>query len=524
MHHSASYNRQLDSSIGKRGIIPLRASSLILGGFLIAFTVWGLVPGSATHVVAQSSSASWSDPQNLSDPNVDAWAATMATDVAGNVHVIWSQTMTDERLAGEGDTLFYTRWDGTAWTPLVDVLVSPSGVAQNPEMAISESGMLHVVWSSGGEESRLLYSRAPACCADDPAHWSKPTSLDLRTLATAAILSDDTGRLHVAYSLNDTSSINYQYSDDEGDTWSRPIELPNGARRFDEYAIWPRLAANTDGTIHLVWTNLPYPGYAVLYARSEDGGPTWSQPEIIDSSDRADYATNYGPIYIDVEAHGENEVHLIWDGAPTVERNHIWSNDGGKTWSAIDKVFPEITGVGRSGWNDMAFDSAGILHAISFISPAHPVHATWDNAMWSATEPVSTTGPGASGAELVNLAISRGNTLHVVWSKKDVRPYTNWYARKEVPAPELGAQNLPNLTTLQPESTKTAPSQGTPSPSPSPTLTPPQIDEMEDYPWYTPLIENSMFPLLAGVLPTLLLVATVVLIVVRRRHKFGNGY
>jgi len=65
----------------------------------------------ATTVIAQSET-DWSEPRLLSDPLVDAWVPTIVTDVAGNVHVMWSQSMSDTPITGEGDTLYYTRWDG----------------------------------------------------------------------------------------------------------------------------------------------------------------------------------------------------------------------------------------------------------------------------------------------------------------------------------------------------------------------------------------------------------------------------
>jgi hypothetical protein len=174
-----------------------------------------------------------------------------------------------------------------------------------------------------------------------------------------------------------------------------------------------------------------------MYARSDDGGDTWSEPVEIDNAARPDYILGYGPTLIDVETHGEDEVHLIWDGAPTVERNHVWSADGGNTWSERTLLFPEITNVGRAGWNDMVFDSAGILHAVAL---GQPWHASWSKGAWSKSDAI---GQGFS-AESMRLAQGLGNQLHVVWVNwVNEQDHTVWYARGLTSAPSLPAATLP---------------------------------------------------------------------------------
>ena len=136
------------------------------GGIMYSLLILLVCLGISRPSLAQSSIV-WSAPVRLSDPKVQAWAPAIATDPAGNVYMVWSQTLTEDQSGGEGDTLFYSRWDGQAWSPPVDVLVSPQGSAEFPDMAITPDGMLHVVWGTSGENSKMMYSRAPACCADN---------------------------------------------------------------------------------------------------------------------------------------------------------------------------------------------------------------------------------------------------------------------------------------------------------------------------------------------------------------------
>ncbi len=113
--------------------------------------------------LAAQSGVIWSEPKLLSDREVDSWPPTMVADAAGNVHVVWSQTMSrDSRLVGEGDSLFYRRWDGKEWSRPVNILVSPEGGAEWPQLAITPDNMLHLIWGTGSRDSRLYYSQC-AC-------------------------------------------------------------------------------------------------------------------------------------------------------------------------------------------------------------------------------------------------------------------------------------------------------------------------------------------------------------------------
>lgn len=497
----------------------VKVTKLIFVGLVIILVTWLWRCLNVATVIAQSVPL-WSDPILLSNPEVDAWAPTIAVDTAGNVHIIWSQTMTLDPPPGEGDTLFYTRWNGTKWTQPVDVLISPGGeAAEWPDVAITPDSMLHVVWGTGGQGSKLFYARAPGCCADRPANWSEPVRLYMPILYSPVIVADEFGRLHVAGSSQETGDIIYLRSEDGGNTWSNPVNLFTGTRQPDEYAIWPRLAVDGQGRVHLVWTTLPYPGRAVVYARSDDGGLTWNQPQVIDTANQGGYiSSSYGPIYIDVEARNQDELHLIWDGAPTIERNHIWSLDGGLTWSEPNLLFPEVTLVGRSGWNDMAFTSDNILHAVSMVSVGSPLHATWDGTHWSDTDHVSTTGPATSGTELLDLAISRGNTLHTVWLKKDHQPFTVWYAQGQTSAPELAIQALP-MPTLIPEPTATPKTISPTTSAPRLPSTPSPQQPIENKSAGSTLFTNPLVALLASVLPALLLVGITSLAVNWRKNR-----
>lgn len=430
---------------------------------LLASAAQAGVPAAA----AQSVSVAWGQPVRLTNPEIQSWSPTITSDLAGNVHVLWGQTMMTGAPAGMGDTLYYARWDGEKWTTPSDVLVSPNNLgAEMPDIAVTPDGILHAVWGTGGLNSRLMYSRAPACCAEDPHNWTKPVSLGSSVNLSSAIVSDSKGVLHVVYASLATNNIVYQQSTDSGKTWSKPVEINGAGRRGDEYPAYPRISVDLRGRIHLVWTVMPYPGRAVVYTRSDDSGQTWKDAVQIDVYDRFRYAEGYGPYLIDVEAVGSDTVHLTWDGAPTVERHHTWSSDGGNTWADPDTFIPELTEGGRALWNDMAVDSAGVLHAVSI---KQPWAAQWIGGGWSQSVAIGSR----AFAEDMRMTISRGNQLHVVWLEViPGNPSVVYYVNGVSSAPEVPPKPLPTVSAEVLGLTQSSRSTGTAAPAaaPAPTL------------------------------------------------------
>ncbi|TLN19025.1 hypothetical protein FDZ74_06365, partial [bacterium] len=91
--------------------------------FMVVLLLLLSVAGQAA-AQTQSVSVAWGQPVRLTDPKIQSWSPTIIADAAGNVHLMWSQTMMTGSPAGMGDTLYYTRWDGEKWTTPSDVRVS----------------------------------------------------------------------------------------------------------------------------------------------------------------------------------------------------------------------------------------------------------------------------------------------------------------------------------------------------------------------------------------------------------------
>lgn len=87
-----------------------------------------------------------------------------------------------------------------------------------------------------------------------------------------------------------TAAVRVMRSPDKGTTWSAPITVsssqplgtrdPATSRGVRDGSIVPQMAVGADGILHVVWQDGRFSGTrdAIAYARSTDGGLTWSPP------------------------------------------------------------------------------------------------------------------------------------------------------------------------------------------------------------------------------------------------------
>lgn len=339
--------------------------------------------------MAQSSDPQWEDFVNLSGTPTASTYPAIAGDASGRVHVLWSEdaggetenilydrdgnALIDSRgnpinfLNHDGNTLFYTRWDGETWLPPMDIQINPGGNILYPRIKIGPNGMLHAVWmGSTGERTALYYSRVFSDRSTEVRQWTRPIVLaeDLLTAYYPVdIAIDSRGLIFLLYArFRVDPGVYLIRSEDGGLSWSDPVQI---FRTYDESgrnegASTLRLAAGDQDRLHATWTRYDAGGNGkgIYYSGSEDAGLTWSAPYEVARWQPGWYETDW------LVAGGVgDEIHLVWEGssdiAATYERV---SQDGGKTWSRPRLIFPKL--VGENGFASLVSDSAGVLHLL----------------------------------------------------------------------------------------------------------------------------------------------------------------
>ncbi len=453
----------------------------------------------------------WSQPVAVATAEAQILQPHLVVGADSRLHAFWSQSenpVATGRIVNPlnipGNEIFYSRFDAGAWSAPRPVLRSPSGSqADFPAIASDRQGSLFVTWA-GNQPNGIYFSRSLADRAASVTEWITPQLLPApRESATwPSIVSDGESTIYVAYTipLNEERGIYLTQSENNGDSWSDEIVVFDGIEAGWDLIGPARLTRTLDGTLHLLWTRwtqLPeMQAVALAYARSEDGGETWSEPEIVTEE------PILGSAILGVQ---ERYVHRIWtgliDGRPVIW--HQFSEDGGITWSSAGRVVdPGLI----AGPTVMIPDHADnpIIIQLAESNAGQLVLQEWvwtvdrwvagerrtlqDTAM-SADSIAAIADPNGRIAVMYGSLITSGNTVtdEIVYTGRD------W----QVDESQATRTPLPTLTPT-PEVTPTETPIPQASPTPTPTLAPVQQ--------VSPL-SGSSGGIIVGVVVALLLVA-----------------
>lgn len=354
----------------------------------------------------RADSGTWSEPELLSGTlTTPSQFPKIASSSEGRLHVIW----TENSYASDGtpDAIYYSRFDGTNWTPPVDVLVSPL----IPQIAIGElvvlpDDHLALLWMGG---QQLFFSVAPAAFAHNPSTWQTTPLLPGLSTRYAFMLLHPPTTLYIVAIDAPNFGLKFIKSDDLGDSWTEAREIWSPIT--DGYAAEdPRLCQNSSGMIlHLVWhenaRELGWKTDKTWHMRSLDAGATWTDQfslPLQGSSPNCAYD-------------GDGRLHLLWNNAVGSKdgRYHLWSLDDGATWSAPTPIFPGLSG--RTRAPAFGLDSNGILHVLTgaYSDGKTPMYwSYWEGQSWTTPRPIS---GDLSGNESPDLIVTEGNRLNAVW-------------------------------------------------------------------------------------------------------------
>ncbi|MBN2145989.1 MAG: exo-alpha-sialidase [Anaerolineales bacterium] len=356
----------------------------------------------------------WSVPQLISNPGMPAYQPDLVSDPYGRVHVIWVE-LTAAESGCNYDTVMYSYYYQGNWSTPADILVSPVSpyCAAEPALAYSfYDNHLHLVWY----DYRLYYSSSVADTAFSAGSWTEPVIIDAVAARRPDIVVDSIGRIHVAYYRDQPYwDVYYTRSDDGGQNWLPPVLIHEALPQYRIDRI--DIAVDDRDRIHVVWFDelkdgVNERGGTIFYTRSTDHGESWNMPFIVEDKG-PDYTDAYGPGEINVTTSGGDRVFLVWAGAPSSQRWYQWSEDGGETWSAPELVAPMdiYDGAGLRNYNegmDMAADSAGQIHLVSSGSGRF-THMVWQDGIWYGPDEILTFEPVWSRITILN-----GNDIFVV--------------------------------------------------------------------------------------------------------------
>lgn len=180
--------------------------------------------------------------------------------------------------------------DGDGWSDAVSVV--PDGTATSPVSFDRNGGVAAlpdgtVIASFRASDPFVSYEADVYAARRDPvsAGWEAGVRIDddgtpLRSASASFRTASDGERLHVFNWTND--QVVAQWSDDGGRSYSPPFLVASEAAAFFN-AGDARATIGDDGTVHVAWIEYDNPTftYPLRYARSSDGGATWTEPRVV---------------------------------------------------------------------------------------------------------------------------------------------------------------------------------------------------------------------------------------------------
>lgn len=452
----------------------------------------------------------------------DAYSPILLADPAGYIHALWIHIFGDDL---NDAAVMYSRFDPeSGWITPVDVLVMPNNYEIDVIDAVLENGYIHLVVSASYQ---LYYSHAPVDQAGTSRGWSSLFPISATTFGWVnIIMNQDGSKIHIVYSEAHTrpGRIYHISSLDHGDHWSFPnivaISEDELGLPINTYAVF-----SSQGRFHVAWSEIieDWPPSGVYYTYSDDEGLTWSNP--IQLAGRG-----YNWISIGIESDYRN-VHLVWSGTESVAgKYHAVSFDSGETWDNPEQIFPghagflghSSFGIDSSGTLYMVLPMNGSLGEKTFYR-GQIFLTTWQVDHWS--DPVAIV-PSLWGEPLLEqgtcgMVITQGNLLHLAWHGIDMPEKidsTVFYINLLLNAPKI---ELIGSYTPQPDI------QGTSLPGlemvSTPTLLPIETKALQDLTLTTVPVDingmNSNEIILFPVLCVVLLIGGVAIITLQRNQR-----
>lgn len=275
----------------------------------------------------------------------------IAQDQTGTVHIVWQDecvqyaSCTVDGLAGlTAPDIFYRSLVGDEWTDVVSISSERDdlidGASNNPAVALSDDGILHVVWSDNGASDSLtdfdLYYRTLNTANGE---WSESEIiLDSEVIDSAPEIEVDAdGAVHLVFVRTDFStdplSADIFHMFNNGIAWSTPLNV--SMHDGDGLSSEPDFLIDDDGIVHVTWqdtgttsASLSNEDSDIFYVRLTDDGGEYglieSEPILVSNNPIDDAAGRANPANArsiqPTIAEGNGTIYIAWeDTTPAIE-------------------------------------------------------------------------------------------------------------------------------------------------------------------------------------------------------------
>ncbi len=349
---------------------------------------------------------------NISDTDTASIDPSFAVDSAGNIHMVWAE-------AQEGNkwdiyyayTYILTTEDGEKklLSRPINVSQSPSFSSGDPQIALDNSGTVHIVWMEEDNDyvndSEIMYSHCsisenaiincePSVSLSGPLNWDCGNFLpDLQDWASGApaITINQSNKVMVVWRASEPAQITQPYS-----TWqagATPPTIRTGCAPMggisDLYRyVGGRRVAGGESNFGMAFSSL-YNGVDEIFY-TEFTNNSWSTPILVTTG-------GYPDLFLDKNT-GQSHVSLCT------------TNGNLKYWNITAQSLENIPANSCAGGSSIVVDSNGIPHV--FWVEGGQVYLSKNDGGWSAAQMVNQSSGGEGRPDAA--ADNNGN-VHVVW-------------------------------------------------------------------------------------------------------------
>ena len=370
--------------------------------FVIGFAAVGLslAAWSGALVMAQAEiDESWTLPVNLSHSGA-ATDPVVIRDSDGRVHALWLDSL-DGFAYSRGDATAWTP-PVAVEVPFFTRRYYPDLLARQPTprfvpgLIAGRDGRVFAFWQD--DEASLFVSSVPADEFTIYDAWSEREVLS-ELVPHYDMSAGPDGRLHLLYiqtfhSELSPAGVYYRQWDDDELAWSEPVPLYESIyfRLLESGDANLAVAAGGDGRVDVAWDD-PRLG-VILLAQSQDDGATWSEPiEIVSLTEYEAEVEVESPAdepesqvltlmsqMLGLESTSAGGLHLVWQisGAEVCDLYYQFSADGGSSWDE-----PQNFANGQCGSAKQVLLAEGGELLVLLEGVAGGKLLAWDGAIWS---------------------------------------------------------------------------------------------------------------------------------------------